>query len=252
MQISLGLGLSRPAPATASAAPAHPWTLADIPADHRSEGGLWEARTARASGGAITSIPDGFGVRALSQPVAGQQPALAVVNGVPAAVWPDAANNVSLDPPAAFAPVWWAIVTRFSTGDVASWPSGIYPSLLSDGASNTATRVTGDASGADLIPSGWTGTASRNGRAPSATLLPLAASLVELRGPAVPAFWSLGRGDRSNNRGWRGPIWTALALGKEPAGDLLARIQGRLAWDHGLQGRLPESHPYRAAPPMKA
>lgn len=250
MQISIGIGLTRPAPA--AAATATPWTLADIPAEYRTDGGLWEARNAQVSGTNVTSIPDTFGVRALSQAVASQQPTLTTVDGFKAATWPDASNNAYLEPPAAFAPVWWALVTRFSTGTVASWPSGIYPNLLSDGASNTATRVAGDTSGTDLIASGWTGTASRNAAAYSATLLPLPASVVELRGTAVSALWSLGRGDRSTTRGWRGPIWAALALGKEPTGDLLARIQGRLAWDYGLQAGLPAAHAYRAAAPTKA
>lgn len=227
------------------------WRLTDIPASYRTNGVLLDPKAAQVSGANITAIPDGFGVRPFAQPVASLQPSLGLVNGFPAIVHPNAPNNLHLVPASAFAPAWWLIVAQFQDGLAASWPPTAYINLLSDGGSNSLTRVAADASGANLIASGWTGAASKNGGAYGPALLPLPMSLVALRGNPTMAQWSPGRGDRDTTRGWRGPIFFALALGLEPSDELLRKIEGRVAWDFGLQASLPAGHPYRNHQPLQ-
>ncbi|WP_062762956.1 hypothetical protein [Falsirhodobacter sp. alg1] len=247
----IGLSLTQP-PLTTGLTKA--WTLDDIPASYRTNGGLWRMSAAQTSGGQISSVPDAWGVRPMMQATSTYQPAYETVSGYPAAVWPDASNDLFLAPTASFAPVWWLIVMQFSDGKTSLWPKKSYPTLISDGATSNATaRVMGDDSSAVLLSSGvWASTASVNAAASSATVLPLPMGMVELRGSAQSAQWSLGRTNNATGRGWRGPMWMALALGVEPKDDLLARIQGSVAWSYGLEQKLPSSHPYRQAAPTVA
>lgn len=230
-----------------------PWTLDDIPAEYRVNGGLWEANRQVAENGMVARWPDRWGVRDLSQSVLADRPAVANVNGLPCAYWLDEANTKSLQPPGDFAPVWWIFVLRYRQGIDASWPNEAYSNILSNGeASVHNKRVFGDKSGNMLFQgTSWTQEASINAQPYSPVILPLPLSLLELRGPAIMAAWSIGRWSGLAGRSWRGPIPMAMALGKEPVGDLRSRIQGRIAWDHGLQHRLPPDHPNRNEPPMK-
>lgn len=229
-----------------------PWTLDDIPVAMRI--GEWNAARAVVANGKVSSIPNRWPSSGpdMAQTVAANQPAYAMTNGYPAAAWSLTANNMSLIPTAAITPAWWLIVAQYGGGAAdAMFPANAFPGLISDGASNVATRVSGNAGTTDLIASAWTGQASRNAGAYSAAILPLPMSMVEVRGAPISALWSVGRGDRGTDRGWRGTKWAWMALAMEPTGDLLARIQGRIAWDFGLQANLPAGHPYRNAQPMK-
>lgn len=228
-----------------------PWTLEDIPQEARANGGAWEAKNAQVSGEKITAIPDTFGARAMLQPLVSNQPTALTLEGMPAASWGEEPNNISLVPETPFAPAWMIFVARYSGGVNTTFPANVFPGLVSDGGSTTTTRVSGDAGTANLIQTGWATLNSVNAGPYNAQILPLPQSLVEVRGTPLSAAWSLGRGDRNTDRGWRGTIWAAVMLGIEPTGDLLARIQGRLAWDYGIQGELPDGHPYKAKPPMK-
>lgn len=251
MQIGLGLGLAPRNAAGAIAPPQEAWTLDDIPAAQRV--GLWDASRARVAGAEVLALPDVWG--GVEMAAGGARPALVQRGGRAAAVWPDRANDVALTPTAAIAPAWWMFVADFRGGAAATWPANTYPNLLSTGGNGSSAfgrRVMGAANGTGLFQNEvWTGRASVDAGAASATILPLPMSMVEISGPAVGALWSIGLSSGASGRGWQGAVWMALALNAAPAGDLLARIQGRVAWDYGLQARLPATHPFRNAAPLK-
>ncbi|MDB6454276.1 hypothetical protein [Falsirhodobacter sp. 20TX0035] len=240
-----------------------PWTLEDIPASFRSNGGLWEAKNAQTTADSVTQIPDSFDVRPMVQTSAAYQPKFAVVDGHPAAVWPEADNNVHLVPNTGsnYNPVFWLILGQFSDGLVKTFPA--FNNLISNGwtggvgnAARYRARVFGESGTGKLFADAWATEASINARPASADVLPLPKSMIVMRGAASAGgdaryLWGLGRSSGSSLRGWRGPIWAALALGVEPPKELLARIEGRMAWNYGIQGKLPLGHPYRDVEPMK-
>lgn len=62
----------------------------------------------------------------------------------------------------------------------------------------------------------------------------------------VRMFGSLGT---SASNFWAGALRHAIVLRGVPSDAILERLEGWLAWDSGLQGNLPASHPYRARRP---
>ncbi len=243
------------------------WMPDDIPAADRVNGGWWDPKRAvTVSAGKVTSLPDLFGTRPMSQPVAARQPGYvaSAFDGGAAVVWPDEVNGCFLAPPAAFAPAYWAFVIRYRDGTAATFPNeegasldGNYPTIVSDGI--LPDRVMGERGTANLFSgSAWTAVARKNGAAASPVILPLPKSLLELGGTPASAHWSLGRGagtvqdDPTLARGWRGPMFEILALNTVPDDETRRCIQGSMAWRNGLQGKLPEDHPYRLSPPRKS
>lgn len=249
MILGLSLEVAKPPKTTISAPVA--WTLDDIPAQYRI--GLWEAQRAVAVDGRVASIPDRWGGLAMTANARDVRPRLVAENGVSAAVWPNEANNLSLAAEADIAPAHWIIVAQYADGAAASWPKDAYPNLISTGGNGNSAfgrRVMAAASGAGWYQTNvWTGKASINARPYSDIVLPLPMSMIEMTGAPETGPWSLGLASGMAGRGWRGKIAMALALSREATGDLLARIQGRVAWDHGLQASLPADHAYRAQPP---
>lgn len=240
------------------------WMPTDLPASYKSNGGWWDPkRGITVANGKVSAIPDQFGIRAMSQTNAANQPdfTAAAPDGGPAIVWPDTANTRFLAPAAAFSPAYWMFVIRYRNGTIASFPSdsatpdGDYPAIISTGA--YPNRVIGERGSANLFQSTvWTGSARKNAASTyTTTLLPLPKSLIELQGSPVSASWSLGRGagtvqdDPALARGWRGAMFEVLALGSAPTSEIRDILQGCMAWRNGLQGTLPEGHAYRLSPP---
>ncbi|MBO3762224.1 hypothetical protein [Ciceribacter sp. L1K22] len=236
------------------------WMPTDLPASYRLNGGWWDPkRGITTSSGRVSAIADQFGVRPMVQATVANQPDYtpAASDGGPAIVWPETANTRFLAPAAPFAPAYWIFVMRYRNGTVATFPSeaavpdGDYPAIISSGASPN--RVMGERGTANLFQTSvWTGTARKNAApTPSATLLPLPKSLVELQGVPVSALWSLGRGagavqdDPAAVRGWRGTFYDCLALGQVPTDSMRDFIVGCLAWRNGLQSSLPNGHTFR-------
>lgn len=227
------------------------WTIDDIPSSHKSNGGWWAPRkSVQTSDGRITGVPDQWGVRNLSQTVVSRRPFSQMPDGHSALVWPNEANECRLDSLAPFAPAWWLIVMQLRTG-IENFE--VYEGLIGDAGTYQPVRVAGSNGGGDLFSDAttWTNLASVNAGVYSSTVAPLAKSLVELRGTPAAITWRLGIGSgySGNLRSWRGPIWETIALGIEPTGDLLARIQGCIAHQQGIAHKLPSGHPYRTQAP---
>lgn len=225
-----------------------PWTLEDIPAEYRINGGLWEAQNAQiVNTNQVASVPDTWSVRDMVQATTGGQPYYGDRNGFPAVVWPDTTGNRHLRVAANFQPVYWIFVAAYNTGALTTF-SGAATILMHD----TSNRVIGNPGTNSLVQTvgtTWARELSKNAGAYSATVLPMPMGLVEVQGPAVSGRWTLG--STVSNSSWQGPMWLAMALGTVPTGNLLARIQGYLAWRYNLQGSLPAGHPYKNAPPNK-
>ncbi|MBR0557928.1 hypothetical protein J5J10_19740 [Ciceribacter sp. L1K23] len=242
------------------------WMPTDLPASYRINGGWWDPkRSITTSSGRVSAIADQFGVRPMVQATVANQPDYtpAASDGGPAIVWPETANTRFLAPSAPFAPAYWIFVMRYRNGTVATFPSdaavpdGDYPAIISSGASPN--RVMGERSTANLFQTSvWTGTARKNAApTPSATLLPLPKSLVELQGVPVSALWSLGRGagavldDPLAARSWRGTMYEVVALGATPTQHDLYLLQGYMAWRNAVQSQLSVSHFYKNQAPRR-
>ena len=241
------------------------WVLTDLDASMKASGGWWDIKRGGFSvvGSKLSVVPDGFGVRNMSQSVDANRPTYTVNDaGYPAMTWPSSGNNNYLAPASSFAPNYWAIVLRYRDGATSLFPvqdgqgMGGYPNIISNGVSPN--RVMGEVNTNRLYATTvWTNMARKNaGTAISDVILPLPKTLLEFGATGVSAAWALGRGasgtiDGDLQRGWQGPMFEVLALGAAPAygSDARNRLQGCMAWRNGLQGSLPSDHPYKSAAP---
>ncbi|AEM41392.1 hypothetical protein [Ketogulonicigenium vulgare] len=226
-----------------------------LTAPQKANGGLWlgEDRTTVERNGAdyVTAWRDKFGVRDMTQPTAANQPRAGTFRGMPAVIWDKSPAYQYLQPPAAFAPMWWLILAEFATGveiiSGTSTGSAIYTQILGNGQAALA-RVSFQQP--DAVQSGTS--AIRLNAADtevSSGIFPMPMGSMSF-GVSASASWCIGRGfDANNNRQWVGPILGAIALGVVP--DLATRhlIEAYMHWRHGLEERLPANHPYRNAPP---
>lgn len=229
-----------------------PWTLNDIPATYRTNGGLWEAENAQiVNTNQVASVLDTWGVRNMEQSVAASQPFYGTRNGFPTVVWPDTTGSRSLNTSTAFVPKYYVEVAQFQTGVEATADAGITHIIGGDTDVITArVRIRQGTSGftnpadADFV-------AAKNGAvAYTTTILPLPMSVMEITGTFTSTPWSAGRSNIAG-RSWRGPKWMWMFLGEVPDLALRQRIQGYLAWRYNLASLLPSDHPYKNAPPMK-
>lgn len=228
------------------------WTLNDIPLEYRTNGGWWSPRRAVqvTSENRVSSLPDQWGVRAQGQQNVNYQPDYEVIDGHAAAVWPNTNNYKKLEVVAPYAPAWFAFVMRLRDG------TGVFANYEGPIGSNdlqpVASRIMGGNNSANwMTGTVWTSESNINAQGYSAVGAPLPKSLVEFRGTPVNALWLIGVGSRNDaaGRSWKGPIWEVLALGVEPTGELLARIQGCLAHQQNISDKLPADHPYKASAP---
>lgn len=255
--ISIGIDIAHRSGSHDEAVPQVPWTLDDIPAEYRTNGGLWEAHRQVVQNGFVTAWPDGWGVRDMrALPEEHYRPKAGMAGGNPAAIWPNTSNDCQLRPASLLEPAYFVFVTQYGDGvdDTFGDMGGntAYSTLFSNG--EMSYRAMG-AAGSDQ----WYATdvaspvTSINGAEYSARALPMPLSIVEA--PIVNfkslREWSIGRPASLSGRAWRGPICMSMALGLLPPPDLRLRIQGRLAWDYGLVARLPKDHPYKERPPMR-
>lgn len=227
------------------------WTPDAIPAEYRAGGGWWSPRkSVQVSEGRIAGVPDQWGVNSLVQQTAADQPDYAVVDGGPAAVWPQTINNRYLAQSNTIAPAWWlmCLTLRDGLSGFAGYEGFIGNRSLS---TPSISRVMGGENTVSLLGGTvWTVQASVNAKTPIQAVAPLSRDLIEFRGTPTEAYWHVGASNGNVNRSWRGAMFEWLCLGTEPAGDLLARIQGCIAHQQGIQAKLPASHPYRTQAPM--
>ncbi|MDH2328700.1 hypothetical protein QCN27_17750 [Cereibacter sp. SYSU M97828] len=227
-----------------------PWTLADIPDEVRAGGSLFEPENAVVGGNnQISSCPDSFGTAPLTQANSGNQIYRGDRLGYPSFVWPDTISNRFMT--ASVGPlVWMMFVAQWKTGTEAVFSNN---SGLAVGSTGNPSRVFGSSGTPNLwgnVASSWAQQASINARPYTAKVLPLPMSMVEVRNASpFPSPMRLGYAG-SSATAWNGPMWLVLGLCIEPTEDLLARIQGYVAWQFGLQADLPPDHAYRDAPPM--
>lgn len=223
------------------------WTCAqDIPAEYRVDGGVWDAvNVTLVSGNQVQSVADSWGVRAMNQNTSGGQPFYGERSGLPAIVWPDTASNRRLQVESSFAPVYWVFVLAYNDGSRATFLNA--PTIIMYDGSNRVIGRPNTNQLVDTVETTWARALRKNAGAYSAVILPMPQCMAELVGPKNSGRWCLG--STVSNNGWQGPMWFAMALGTEPTGDLLARIQGYLAWRFGLQGDLPAGHAYKNAAP---
>ncbi|ADO43102.1 hypothetical protein EIO_1993 [Ketogulonicigenium vulgare Y25] len=112
-----------------------------LTAPQKDNGGLWlgEDRTTVERNGAdyVTAWRDKFGVRDYTQPTAANQPRAGTFRGMPAVIWDKSPEYQYLQPPAAFAPMWWLVLAEFATGveiiSGTSTGSAIYTQILGNG-----------------------------------------------------------------------------------------------------------------------
>lgn len=230
--------------------PGEPWTLSDIPAEYRVNGGLWQSKNATLNGtNQVSSLPDAWGTNDMFQNTSGGQPFYGLRNGLNAVVWPNTAGSRFLRTAGDFAPVYWMFVAEYNDGVRDTFLT--LSALI--GCNTTNGRIIGSSGSSNLVNSVgnfWTSELSKNVGPYTNTVLPMTMSMLEARGPALAGRWALGGVE--SNRAWQGPMWFAMALGIEPTGDLLYKIQGRVAWDYNLQSSLPVDHPYKTAEPTKS
>lgn len=223
------------------------WVINDIPTSYRTNGGWWDPKIAQnTSAGTVTAWPDLWAVRDMSQTTLAQRPSAVTLGGYPAAAWPnDTSVNTYLGPATNFAPAFWLLVMQYKTGLETAFDG--YDAILSD--SGNVYRVMGNSGSDQLYAGTWAGTASKNGSASAATVLPLAKSLLSMSGTPQSAQWSLGRSRTSGDRAWKGAMFEVLALGVTPTEALKQQIEGCVAHRNGIATSLPAQHPYRVAGP---
>lgn len=247
MNIGLGLDLGR---AAIRSGASEPFTPNDLPESYRTNGGFWLAENQTTSGGKVTTWTDEWGVRNLSQATASARPTDGTVNGYPAAVWPDTANDVLLRAGAAFTPKFWLLVMQHKAGTEATWGTD-YPALIGNGATGAQVyRVMGSTSDTDALYSGtaWADESRINGGALTSTMLPLPLSVVVLESTVdTPATWGVGAGTGASGRGWHGPIAAAIALGVAPTTTERQKLEGWAAHKWGIT--LVDGHPYKDTAP---
>jgi hypothetical protein len=229
------------------------WTLNDIPRESRTNGGWWDPKISETTiGTKVTSWPDQWGVRDMTQALSSSQPTASTIGGYAAAVWPDTDNNVFLTPPDSFTPAWVMIVAQYKDGADSAFDS--YESLvagLATGSGNTV-YIRGDAGKNYLRADGYAAqtTTRKNGGADGSVILPLSKSLLGFTMAGFSDYYGLGRSNNSTvNRGWKGPIFEAVFLGFVPDTTLRQKIEGCMAWRNGTQSNLPTGHPFYAAAP---
>ena len=223
------------------------WTPADVPLAERGNGGVWDVANAQLdSGGAkATAVPDLWGVRPLVQPVASLQVPFGRVGGFPALIWPDATNSLKMATAAPFQPVWYAMVMQFRDGTQVNTDSAIITLWGNDAdTGNDRVRLR---SQTGFVDSGIT--PSVNAGPPTATILPLPLSLVEMGFAYNAGTWGPSQSPNAN-RGLRGAAAYAVALGPAATADTIQRFQGYLGHRFGFAAKFPPNHPFRAAPPM--
>jgi len=204
--------------------------------------GMWRGHRWRAARSPPCRICGG--VRPLLQPTASLQPGYGAVGGYPAMIWPDAVNSLKIATAQAFQPAWYAMFMQFRDGTQLNTDSAICTLWGNDAdTGNDRLRLrsqTGfiDAGSAPVV----------NAAAPSATILALPLSLVEMASAYNAGTWGPSQSPNAN-RGWRGSAAYAVALGASATADTIQRFQGYLAHRFGFAAKLPAGHPYRAAPP---
>lgn len=226
------------------------WTLNDIPVEYRTNGGWWSSRRGVqvSADNKVTGVTDQFGVRDVVNSVAAYQPTFSG-NLFEFGISP---NNFILQVTGGpYAPAWWILGMHFRLG-VDTRANSFNGLIGNNNTSQTVpTRVMLDNTSINLLAGTvWTGLASVNAGAYSTAILPLSTSLVELRSDPSSATWSIGCSNGNTGRGWCGQIRDVLALGIEPTGDLLQRIQGCMAHQIGIADKLPADHPYKTSAPQ--
>jgi hypothetical protein len=221
------------------------WTPADLSSEYKTNGGWWDPKivsSVTVSGDTVAAIADRFGTRPMTNGTATRRPNYSAVDGVMTLRWPDVANDRQIGPATNWQPAYWIVVATYQGGDVGTFTS-------SDALIGASTKGVNGAPGTGNLQSGWAKTLRVNAAA-TAALLPSAKAMIEAAGLPEAGPWWLGRQFSGSNRAWKGPIFEAIALGMEPSGDLLARVQGYMAHRNGTAGRLPEGHPYKNSAPL--
>jgi hypothetical protein len=130
-----------------------------------------------------------------------------------------------------------------STFDTYSYFSG-------GGGTAGSPRIMGNTGASSLINSSvYTGTLSKGGRAQSATVLPLPATVLTANGnDGLPL--QIGGNTISTDRVLVGAFRHFVGASAVLTANEIALIEGVIAWDDGTQNTLIESHPFRNRPPM--
>lgn len=227
------------------------WTPAALDSSYRTNG-VWldPKRSQTVAGGRVTALADGFGVRDFSQSTATLQPFSATVDGYPALHY-DQSALLGLRPDSAFAPVWWSIVATYGTGVETTFSN--WANLVST--ATTAQQIVGAKGSAYVVFD--TNHIYTNGSpiASQATVLPMLRTIFSAlpKGTGSSGVWQLGRSESTDrNKGWRGDIFEALALGAEPDTPTRQLIEGYQAHRNGRADALPTDHPYRINAPRIA
>lgn len=202
----------------------HMWTPADLPLSMRTANSRWvdfkDASSVTVSANStVAAVAGKFGNGNFGITEGTRMPAW----GPLAAVFPEGGGLHRLDPSAAFAPRWMLMVLSYRNGTANTFTD--YQSLITVEGDNTR-RVLGEINTGNLFSPGWATTASKNGAAASAAVLPLSKDILTFSGAALSAaLWSLGRTNNGTaGRTWAGPLFEFIALPEIPTGDMLERL----------------------------
>lgn len=197
----------------------------------------------------ITNQPDSWGAFPLSQPTSGNQIFKGMRNGYDSWVWPDTTGSRRLQSTAnnpGF--VYFLMVMQYKTGVETTFAVNTGFARGYGGNTERIIGRTGTPNMFDTAGQCWTGVASVNAKPYGIQVLPLPMSLIEFKGTPMTGFFDLGWFG-STSSAWQGPGWLCIAMTVEPTGDVLARLQGWVAWRFGLQESLPINHPWRNEKP---
>lgn len=228
-----------------------PWTPNDLPAEYRTNGGMWDAANVTpVDTNQVATVPDSWAVRDMVQPTVANRPFYGTRNGFPAVVWPDTPGNRFVAVTTSFQPVYYIEVAQFQTGTETATDANLTHIIGGDndgvGARVRLRGNTGSLNAAD----GNFQVAKNGTEAWSTMVLPLPMSIMEIQGSFNGTLWGAGRSSVAG-RAWRGPKLWWMFLGQVPTLDLRQRLQGYLAWRYNLVASLPADHPYKNAPPMR-